>query len=256
MKNWIYIMIVGCLLFGLGSCDQDIDYPYEGKDRIYFDCFTFNSYTQIRTYTDSLTFSFGLIHDSVRIDTAKIVVRYSGNASEVERFYQVRVVQDSSTAKEGVHYQPIATKQSFRPGKLTDTLRIVILRDNMNSRFLDRERYRLDLELMPSEDFDLGIRQGVRKTLWLNNYMSEPTWWQGNFYGYLNFFHPEKWKILMNWDEAFANQYTCKYNYNNRGRDYISTLRSYINNDAHAVYDEDGHRVYFDRVEIPEEEEE
>ena len=38
MKKLIYTMTVSCLFFGLGSCDQEIDYPYEGKDRIYFDC--------------------------------------------------------------------------------------------------------------------------------------------------------------------------------------------------------------------------
>ena len=190
MKKLIYTMTVSCLFFGLGSCDQEIDYPYEGKDRIYFDCFTFNSYTRIRTYTDSLTFSFGLIADSIRIDTARIVLHYSGNASEQERIYHVKVVQDSTTAEEGIHYQPIQKEQVFRPGRLTDTLKIVVLRDHMNSRFLDKERYRLELELEPSEDFDLGIRQGIRKTLWLNNYMSEPVWWEGNFHGRLGFFHP------------------------------------------------------------------
>lgn len=57
MKNkLIYILLATCLGLGIMGCDQEIDYPYEGKDRIYFQCFTFNSYTQIRTYTDSLTF--------------------------------------------------------------------------------------------------------------------------------------------------------------------------------------------------------
>ena len=69
MKKLIYTMIVSCLFFGLGSCDQEIDYPYEGKDRIYFDCFTFNSYTRIRTYTDSLTFSFGIDPDGISDQT-------------------------------------------------------------------------------------------------------------------------------------------------------------------------------------------
>ena len=255
MKKLIYIIITSCLLLGIGSCDQDIDYPYEGKDRIYFQCFTFNSYTRIRTYRDSLTFSFGLIHDSIRIDTAKIVMEYTGRSSDVERIYHVNVVKDSSTAIEGVHYQTIDKEQVFRPNALRDTLRIVIYRDNMNSRFKEKECYRLELELEPSEDFDLGIRQGIRKTLWLNNYMSEPDWWEGNFHGSLGFFHPEKWKILINWDQAFANQNSCPYDWNNRGQDFTSVLQSYINNDANAVYDEDGHRVYFDHVETPEDEE-
>jgi len=29
MKKLIYTMTVSCLFFGLGSCDQEIDYPYE-----------------------------------------------------------------------------------------------------------------------------------------------------------------------------------------------------------------------------------
>ncbi len=251
----VYILLLGCLSLSLTSCDQEIDYPYEGKDRVYFQCFTFNSYTQIRTYTDSLTFSFGLLPDSIRIDTAKIVVEYAGQSSSVDRTYRVRVVQDSTTAEEGVHYEMIDEEQKFRPNELHDTLRIVVYRDRMNSRFKERERYRLELELEPSEDFDVGICQGVRKTLWLNNYMSEPLWWEGNFYGTLGFFHPEKWKILIAWDEAFANQNKCVYDWNNRGREFANVLRSYINNDANAVYDEDGYRVYFDRVEVPEDEE-
>ena len=256
MKNkLIYILLSGYLALSLMACDQEIDYPYEGKDRIYFQCFTFNSYTRIRTYTDSLTFSFGLLPDSIHIDTAKIVVEYTGHSSEVERIYHVNVIQDSTTAIEGVHYQIIDKEQKFRPNALNDTLRIVVYRDHMNSRFKEKERYRLELELEPSEDFDLGIRQGIRKTLWLNNYMSEPGWWKDNFFGYLDFFHPEKWKILIGWDQTFANQNSCAYNYNNRGQQFISVLRSYINNDANAVYDEDGHRVYFDRVDIPEDEE-
>ena len=129
-------------------------------------------------------------------------MEYTGRSSDAERIYHVNVVQDSSTATEGVHYQVIDKKQIFRPNVLHDTLRIVVCRDNMNSRFKEQERYRLELELEPSEDFDLGIRQGIRKTLWLNNYMSEPVWWEGNFHGTLGFFHPEKWKILISWDQA------------------------------------------------------
>ena len=31
MKKLIYTMTVSCLFFGLGSCDQEIDYPTKGK---------------------------------------------------------------------------------------------------------------------------------------------------------------------------------------------------------------------------------
>ena len=73
MKKLLYVLpiLLGLLIY---SCDQNIDYPYEGKDRIQFRHYTIN-YNQ-RYYSDSITFSFGLKPDNIEIDTAKIVVEF------------------------------------------------------------------------------------------------------------------------------------------------------------------------------------
>ncbi|MEG2229133.1 MAG: DUF4843 domain-containing protein [Odoribacter sp.] len=253
MKKFIYTLILGYLAFSLTGCDQDIDHPYTGKDRIQFKCFTFNDKTQVRTYSDSLTFSFGLIADSITIDTAKVVVEYMGKTSDRERIYYVSVVTDSTTAVAGVHYDAIKREQKFRPKKLTDTLKIAIHRENLSDDYSKKENIRLDLQLEASEDFDLGLEKGLKKKIKLNNYLSEPTWWEKNYYGFLGFYHPKKWKILMSFNDKFTNQTYCPYTYNNDGRTFVDGLTNYL--EKVPTYDDNtGYRIYINKLEAPDKE--
>ena len=64
----------------------------------------------------------------------------------------------------------------------------------------------------------------------INNFMSEPVWWEDNYLGTLGFFHPEKWKILISFDEAFATYGDLKYEYNNEGKTFVSQLSAYLSN--------------------------
>lgn len=253
MKKLMYILVFGWLALGLTGCDQDIDYPYSGKDRIQFKCYTYNSYTEIRTYIDSVTFSFGLKADSIIIDTAKVVIEYAGKGSDKERTYCVSIVPDSTTAIAGIHFKALDREQRFRRDKLTDTLRIVVFRENLSTDYDNPETIRLDLQLEPSEDFDLGIRQGLRKKILMNNYLSKPDWWDKNFFdGSLGFYHPKKWKILISFSDAFASQTTCPYDTNNEGSTYAKGLAAYLN--AVPTYDDKtGYRIYINRLEAPEE---
>ena len=242
MNKLLYILLLSQFVFWMSSCDQDIDFAYEGKDRIQFRHYK-TDYNGNRHYSDTLTFTYGLMPDSITVDTAKIVVEYLGGGSDQERTYYVSVVEDSTTAVVGTHYEAIAREQKFRPNKLTDTLRIVVYRTNLSDDYTDPETIRLDLKLEPSPDFDLGLNGGLVKKIKMNNYMSEPAWWKGNFGTSLGFFHPEKWKILISFNEEFADQNDCPFNQNNEGREYINGLRKYL--EDIPVYDKaTGKRIY------------
>lgn len=246
MKKLLYVLpiLLGLLIY---SCDQNIDYPYEGKDRIQFRHYTIN-YNQ-RYYSDSITFSFGLKPDNIEIDTAKIVVEFLGKGSDKERSYKVVVDPNSTTAVVGTHYKAIDEIQKFRPGQLTDTLRIVVIRKNLSTSFRHPETIKIGLRLEPTEDFDLGLRGGLTKRVLLNNYLSEPAWW--NNLTLLGYYHPEKWKILISFNKKYANQDTCPFNINNEGRTYRDGLESYLN--AVPTFDkETGDRIYLDRMEPQE----
>lgn len=248
MNKLIYIFITGYLALSLLGCDQDIDHPYEGKDRIQFRHYT-TDWNNRRSYSDSIVFSFGLKPDTVLIDTAKIVMEYLGKGSDKARNYKVVVIPDSTTAIAGTHYEVINEMQTFRPGDLTDTLRIVIFRENLSSSFRNPVTIRLDLKLEPSEDFDLGLKGGLKKKVLLNNYLSEPDWWNNNTG--LGYYHPEKWKVLISFNDAYANQHTCPYDINNDGRAYRDGLSSYLS--TIPTFDQEtGDRVLMNEL-VPQE---
>lgn len=247
MKAFRYLLPIFLVLLCY-SCDQDIDYPYSGKDRIQFQHYT-TDWNGRRTYSDSLVFSLGLLPDSIEIDTAKVVVEFLGKGSDKDRTYKVLVVPDSSNAVAGTHYEPIDSVQTFRAGQWTDTLRIVVYRKNLSTSFRHPQITRIDLKLMPSEDFDLGLRGGITKKVLLNNYLSQPDWWNDNTM--LGYYHPEKWKILISFNKAYANQHTCPFDINNEGRTYRNGLASYLN-DIPTYDSETGDRLYMDEM-VPQE---
>ena len=238
MSKLIYLFAVVYIVFSFVGCDQDIDFPYEGKDRIQFK--HFSTVNNKRIYADSVVFSFGLLNDTVRVDTAKIVMQYLGKGSETERTYNVMIVSDSTTAKEGIHYAAFPQEQKFRPGKLTDTLRVVVYRDSLNKSFANPTNECLYLRLQESEDFDLGLRGGISMRLLLNDYLSQPSWW--NSHGGLGYFHPKKWRILISFNEDYKKS-DCSFDQNNEGRTYARGLDNYLRN-VPTYDDETGMRLY------------
>ena len=242
-------MITGFIV----SCDDEIDYPYEGKDCIYFQ-HEYELWKGNNIKYDSVEFSFGMLDNSIKMDTAKIVVKYLGRKSNKARKYKVKILQqgiyidDITTAKEGVHYQKINETQEFRPNELTDTLRIVLLRDSLSTSFTNQKSKKLILRLKTSEDFDLGINVGLEMKLVFNNYLSMPPWWEFHDRD-LKYYHPEKWKILMTFDDIFKDVTSTKLNiYAGDLGDYAYALRLFLE-DNEVRDSETGARIYLDNLE-------
>ncbi|MFD2553516.1 DUF4843 domain-containing protein [Sphingobacterium tabacisoli] len=239
------------IVINLSSCDQSIDNLYTEKSRIQFKYFKEDTVTQgqatvyRRTYFDRTTLSFGMSDDEVQEDTAKIVVEFLGDVSNKDRTYRVRINPDSTTAKEGVHYKPFSSTQTFRAGRRKDTLSIVVLRKDLGTSFINPVDYRLTLDMEATEDFNLGMKDGLYTHLYMNNYLVKPKWWDG--VGSLMFYHPKKWKILISFNEKWANKEKEPFNFNNGGREYFEALRNYLEREP-TFDDETGARIYIDRL--------
>lgn len=242
-----------CLLYFISlstlfSCNQDIEYPYQGKDRIHFDHYT-EDYKLSRIYFTEKVVSFGLSPEDVTTDTLKVVVRLLGRVSNVDRKYRVIVNQDSTTAKESEHYNKFDEEQIFHAGKIVDTMKICINRGKLNTSFREKIDHILYLEIRENSDFDLGLKGGHQMKFRLNNYLTEPVWWKSNFLGRLEYYHPEKWKVLIGFNNVFANSEKVPFGANTSiGQQYIRGLRIYL--DANVVLDsETGERVKMDKLE-------
>lgn len=236
MKKILIGMLALCQL----SCTKDVGSSFADKDAVYFEY----SFKRIQTIInfDNIVYSFGMKEDNVKIDTAKIVVKLMGKTSEHERYYSVRVSQDSTTAVEGVHYETIPTLHKFGPNKLQDTLRIVLKRDALSSSHITKEEKTLKLEIVPSDDFNTGVDKGRFMKLRINNYLSEPGWWpRYEFFG-IYYYHPEKWKILMKFHDDFKKTGTEAPVNHSQVAPYFNALRTYLVNIP--TYDkETGQRV-------------
>lgn len=253
MNKTIYSIAIACAVLLSAGCKQGVDFPYQGKDRIQFKCYIIpNTFTGVRQYFTSRTFSFGLLPVDQQTGTAELVVEYLGTPKDYDRTYRVSIFADSTTAKEGVHYEAFASEQVIRAGVRQDTLKITVIRENMNVSFNDPKDARLSLYLEPTDDFDLGIEQGVHMDLLMNDYLTKPLWWDDNTG--LDYYHPEKWRILIGFNELYANQNTCPFDINNDGRIYLNGLNNYLN--EIPTYDkETGGRLYLTQIVMPEEDE-
>jgi hypothetical protein len=249
MKKMILFTFTGIALL-LTGCEREIDFLYQGKDGIQFKCYTIpNSFTGTRAYFNSQTFSFGQLPADVKEDTARIVVEYTGRPSNVDRTYYVSILHDSTTAKEGVHYKVFAREQKIRAGMWQDTLKIVIIREHLNTSFNNPVDERLQLVLQPSEDFDLGVGQGVQMSLLMNDYLTKPAWWDSHMGLY--YYHPLKWLILISFSDRYSNPNSCPFNINNDGRQYTTGLSNYLN--AIPTYDEEtGARLFLTTMQLPQ----
>lgn len=251
LRNILTLLSFFVVAVHLNSCDQSIDNLYNEKSRIQFRYFTEVAETQghntvfRRTYSNRTTLSFGMLGDEVQEDTAKIVVEFLGNVSDKDRVYRVRINTDSTTAVEGVHYKPFSLTQTFRAGQRKDTLSIVVLRSQLGASFVNPVDHRLTLNMEATEDFNLGMKDGLYTHLYMNDYLTKPKWWDG--VSSLQFYHPKKWKILISFNEKWANKEKEPFNINNGGREYFEALRNYLDREP-TFDDETGARIYIDRL--------
>ena len=206
MKKVIYVFLWFCLY--LQGCEQKVEYQYDDVNRIYFQYEVLNSLGN-KVSLDSVVFSFGKLSDDVVADTAKIVVRVLGNTSEEPRTYRVKVLEKGNylngetdmVADED--YVSLAEEQLFGPGRFQDTLRIVVFRKNRSKSLRNPESKTLMLTLVAGGDFQLGIEDGREMKLSVNDILFPPAWWTANE-GELGFYHPKKWRKLIELDPIFA----------------------------------------------------
>ena len=188
--------------------EQKVEYQYDDVNRIYFQYEVLNSLGN-KVSLDSVVFSFGKLSDDVGADTAKIVVRVLGNTSEEPRTYRVKVLEKGNYLNGETNmvadedYVSLAEEQLFGPGRFQDTLRIVVFRKNLSKSLRNPESKTLMLTLVAGGDFQLGIEDGREMKLSVNDILFPPAWWTANE-GELGFYHPKKWRKLIELDPIFA----------------------------------------------------
>lgn len=229
-------------------CGEQEAQGYEDLDYINFRAYYYNS-AGVAVYFDSTIFSFGKKLPEIQKDTAKIVVDFVGRASERVRTYRVSVVDSGEVVKgkttmvESEDYEFIEPLQNFRPNAFSDTLRIVVSRKNLDPVSVHKASKTLILRLESSDDFAVGFKSTREMKLSVNDYLLEPVWWRENLV-HLKFYHPEKWRLLISWDERFVVDDVQKVSLPEMIT-YGNVLASYLSDNV-VIDQETNMRVYMD----------
>ena len=152
MKKILYVLALAWLVCGVASCEKEVK-DYDGREGVYFyvqygpewgdtTIWASQSFTPVEFVK-----STGDYHD------VKLRVMTTGRIKGYDRTFRVVVDKDSTTAVEGVNYDPFDEFQVVKAGSHYADLVIRLKRDES----IQTEERVLTLKLEPTEDFGIGI---------------------------------------------------------------------------------------------------
>lgn len=170
-KILIYIGILIGIVVLPGACDKKGLLEYQNDPRIYFSA-------------DSVTYSF-FLEKSTRVrDTISVSIHAMGIPAGSDRSF--RMVQtnagEENAAQPGVHYVGFDNEEMLphlmiKAGKASVSVPLIVLRDSSMSK----QEYRLEIELLPNENFKLGIDTKLRMAFKLSDIAVKPKYWDSNW---------------------------------------------------------------------------
>lgn len=247
MKILAIIITVGILLAG---CEQKPEPYFEPSGSIRFE-YRFTKET-IPVRITGISCSFGFAPDDKLLDTVLLEVAFTGPLAERDRRYRVEVadsgtmVNGRTTMDAGKDYQPVEGEHILRGNHWKDTLAVVVSREFIDPGFMRKETKTLVLKLRPSRDFENVVQNMDEILISVNNYLAEPVWW-AKFSQYLNYYHPEKYKILMKLEPALSNPEETNLT-GVKMSGFAGLMRDYLNDNI-VLDEETGQRIFIDRME-------
>ncbi|PWG79591.1 DUF4843 domain-containing protein [Pararcticibacter amylolyticus] len=167
--NTLYIFLLGVFLFVFG-CRKNDELLYNSKDNIYLNYRDKDGNLD----TTSLTYSFAE-HPSLSLDTLWVPVIISGKTYPVDRHFVVTVVDSSTTAVKGLHYEALAPFY-IMPAD-SGTIHIPVVIKNIDPE-LGSKSVKLTIRLAGSDDFDPNLPVPVRSKSYIySNRLEKPIWW-------------------------------------------------------------------------------
>lgn len=156
-------------------------------------------------------YSFVYVNDSVMQDTVWITLNTQGFVKDQDRTFRLRqsMVDSVANAVAGVHYtsfdSPEMLKYCIVPaGQNTVKVPIIVHRDAS----LDESDVRLNIEVMPNENFTQGVVEKNYYPIVISNLLTMPARWESYYFGT---YGPVKHRFMitqtgLRWDDDFMVQ--------------------------------------------------
>ncbi|MDR3006575.1 MAG: DUF4843 domain-containing protein [Sphingobacterium sp.] len=217
MKSKQIVFALLSILTFAASCKQEELAHYNAEDSIVFEGIQINK-SDPYTPRDTGDFSFGYVSDLIRDSLYNIPVLVTGGIKNYDRPYSITFA-NTSTLKEGVHYLLLNKSFSIKPGQVSDTIRLRLLRNPE----LKKKKLELQLQLTSNEHFKINmldqltgsganerLHNFTKHLLRVDDIASTPWFWDpkknpmaSSFMGFLGNFSAKKFQIMtgrFNWD--------------------------------------------------------
>lgn len=159
MKTRFLLYIVALLLLGSG-CTENETFVYTSRPSVFF------------TGLKEVNFSFaGHTGDTAVVN---LQVGLLGQKPDEDKRYVVRVNQETTTAKEGLHYRALEDAQVFPAGKFFTNLEIELYRKDPE---LQDSTFYLDLSIVNSEEMDAAYPDKLNVRIGIVDQLVKPDYW-------------------------------------------------------------------------------
>ncbi len=152
MKKVLYALTLALVIFCVTSCEKEVK-DYDGREGVYF-------YVQYGAEWGDTTIWANQSYTPVEFMNVsgdhydvKLRVMTTGNIKDYDRTFKVTVDKDSTTAVEGVDYEPFDEFQVVKAGYHYADFMIRLKRNEG----IQTEERALVLKLEPTDDFEIGI---------------------------------------------------------------------------------------------------
>lgn len=184
MKRYNGLMAL-LLLFCLVACNETQEKFFDDTATLYFNL------SEIQK--DSIIWSFAKTIDQEHV--VEIPLEIAGYKTDYDRYYKVRVNEELTTAKPGIHYKTLADNYVLPRESFTAVLPVTVYCKDL---LLDSVAVGLQIDIVPSDDFaNITLdRQTVRISV--SNFLQKPSMWD-NVYGrkYFGTYSKMKHKLIL-----------------------------------------------------------
>ena len=183
-----HLCLYAMLALSACSCTQDESFSFRGASGISFE-------------RASYRLAMGSLPYSVADTVIRIPLTAVGSASTSPRSYRLKVIDTATTAKAGVHFQPFSTDRILPAGATSDTLRINILRRNLN----EDSFYVLAIGISEKTELPPIIAELSKMQLVFDNRLDMPIWWPELAY-WLGEYDKKKYQKFIEWNGSPITQ--------------------------------------------------
>ena len=243
-QDLLYFSLIIIVFFF--ACDERKVETFQGENEIYFDKFWMNEIAPGTASADSSVYSFFFYPTPTTQIRAALVVNLSGFIPKRDLRYGLRVVEEGTTATSDEYL--LEEEYWFRVKEfpenieeIQDTLYLFLIR---SPRLTDLENgLRLMVELVPSEDVNLGQYERQRAIIVFTEFEEYPEWWDDEVEEYLlGKYSKEKYKTFLdNIDGAEMVNVEMLENEPSKMIELVLEFKAWLN--KNPTYEKDGSRM-------------